>query len=281
VNCAAIPESLIESELFGHEKGAFTDAVSARKGRFELADKGTLFLDEIGDMSLAAQSKVLRVIQEQKLERVGGEKTLETDVRILAATNKNLEKECEAGRFRQDLFFRLNVIPIYMPPLRERPEDVVLLLHHFLKALGGEANGTLEIEDAAQDLLRSYEWPGNVRELKNLAERILVMAGGPDTGGKIRAEALRGLLRKTGSLESEANSPKKGENSGSTTLQNPISPDIFSLGFTEAKELFEKNYLEWQLAKNNGIISHTAEAIGIYPSNLHAKIRKYGLRTVR
>ncbi|GHV27207.1 sigma-54-dependent Fis family transcriptional regulator [Spirochaetia bacterium] len=276
VNCAAIPDSLIESELFGHEKGAFTDAVSTRKGRFELADKGTLFLDEIGDMSMAAQSKVLRVIQEQKLERVGGEKTIETDVRILAATNKDLEKECAAGRFRQDLFFRLNVIPIYMPPLRERSDDVILLLHHFLKGLGIEK---LEIEDAAQDLLRTYEWPGNVRELKNLAERIMVMAGG--AGDPIRAEALRGLLRKTGSLESMPNLEKKAEIPGSTTLQNPLSPDIVNLGYTEAKELFEKNYLEWQLAKHNGIISHTAEAIGIYPSNLHAKIRKYGLRTER
>ncbi|GHV80100.1 sigma-54-dependent Fis family transcriptional regulator [Spirochaetia bacterium] len=283
VNCAAIPEALIESELFGHEKGAFTDAVSSRKGRFELADKGTLFLDEIGDMSLAAQSKVLRVIQEQKLERVGGEKTIETDVRILAATNKDLEQECAAGRFREDLFFRLNVIPIFMPPLRERPEDIVLLLHHFLKD-----NGVPEIEEAAGDMLTAYEWPGNVRELKNLAERITVMC----SGETIRAEALRGLLdqrsgahgsmRKTpASLESDPNSLKKAENSEPTTLQNPLSLDIFSLGYTEAKELFEKNYLEWQLAKNNGIISHTAEAIGIYPSNLHAKIRKYGLRTER
>lgn len=275
VNCAAIPEALIESELFGHEKGAFTDAVSSRKGRFELADKGTLFLDEIGDMSMAAQSKVLRVIQEQKLERVGGEKTIETDVRILAATNKDLEKECAQGRFRQDLFFRLNVIPIFMPPLRERPEDIVLLLHHFLKELGTEK---LEMEDAARDMLMAYEWPGNVRELKNLAERIMVMG----SGETIRAEALRGLLRKTpASLESVPNSLKKAENSESATLQNPLSTDIFNLGYTEAKELFEKNYLEWQLAKNSGIISHTAEAIGIYPSNLHAKIRKYRLRTER
>jgi two-component system nitrogen regulation response regulator NtrX len=283
VNCAAIPDSLIESELFGHEKGAFTDAVSSRKGRFELADKGTLFLDEIGDMSMAAQSKVLRVIQEQKLERVGGEKTIETDVRILAATNKNLEQECAAGRFRQDLFFRLNVIPIYMPPLRERPEDIVLLLHHFLRGLGVEK---AEIEDAARDLLMAYEWPGNVRELKNLAERIMVMAGGQDTGEKIRAEAIRGLLDQrargaAGSYESVPHSQKIAENSESPTLQNPLSPDIFNLGYIEAKELFEKNYLEWQLAKNNGIISHTAEAIGMYPSNLHAKIRKYGLRTER
>ncbi|GHT82244.1 sigma-54-dependent Fis family transcriptional regulator [Spirochaetia bacterium] len=277
VNCAAIPEALIESELFGHEKGAFTDAVSARKGRFELADKGTLFLDEIGDMSLAAQSKVLRVIQEQKLERVGGEKTIETDVRILAATNKDLEQECEAGRFRKDLFFRLNVIPIFMPPLRDRTGDILLLLYHFLKELGAE---NPELEDAARDLLMAYNWPGNVRELKNLAERIMVMGAG--AGETIRAETLRGLLdRRSQSLESAANSLEKAENSELGTLQKPLSLDIFNLRYTEAKELFEKSYLELQLARNNGIISHTAEAIGIYPSNLHAKIRKYGLRTER
>ncbi|MFP3042093.1 sigma-54 dependent transcriptional regulator [Treponema primitia] len=271
VNCAAIPESLIESELFGHEKGAFTDAVSNHKGRFELAHTGTLFLDEIGDMSLAAQSKVLRVIQEQKLERVGGEKTIETDVRILAATNKDLEKECARGRFRQDLFFRLNVIPIFMPPLRERTEDILLLLHHFLNKLGVEK---LEIEETARDILIAYEWPGNVRELKNLAERIMVMY----SGGKIKADVLRDLLRKT---PKEPQGQRKTENSEEGPLQNQLSLDIFNLNYTEAKELFEKRYLEFQLAQNGGIISHTAEAIGIYPSNLHAKIRKYGLRTER
>jgi two-component system nitrogen regulation response regulator NtrX len=275
LNCAAIPDTLIESELFGHEKGAFTDAVSTRKGRFELADTGTLFLDEIGDMSLAAQSKVLRVIQEQKLERVGGEKTIETDVRLLAATNKNLEQECARGRFREDLFFRLNVIPIFMPPLRERTEDIVLLLHHFLKELGADKP---EIEDAARDLLTNYKWPGNVRELKNLAERIMVMGIG--AGETIRADVLRELLHKNpGAYEGVPDLVKKVENSETPTLQNPLSMDIFNLSYTEAKELFEKNYLVLQLAKNNGIISHTAKAIGMYPSNLHAKIQKYGLRT--
>jgi two-component system nitrogen regulation response regulator NtrX len=285
VNCAAIPESLIESELFGHEKGAFTGAVASRKGRFELAHRGTLFLDEIGDMSMAAQSKVLRVIQEQKLERVGGEKTIDTDVRILAATNKNLELECAQGRFRQDLFFRLNVIPIYMPPLRERSGDILLLLHYFLKEMGGAKP---DLEDEARDLLLAYSWPGNVRELKNLAERIMVMWNGET----IKAETLRGLLdRRSGARGASRETPrppggeenrvKKPENSGESSLQNQISLDIFKLNYIEAKELFEKNYLEFQLAQHGGIISHTAEAIGIYPSNLHAKIRKYGLRTER
>jgi two-component system nitrogen regulation response regulator NtrX len=268
VNCAAIPETLIESELFGHEKGAFTDAVSSRKGRFELAHQGTLFLDEIGDMSLAAQAKVLRVIQEQKLERVGGEKTIDTDVRIVAATNKNLEQECERGRFRQDLFFRLNVIPINMPPLRERPEDVLLLLRYFLGELGVEWP---EMEDGARDLLLAHPWPGNVRELKNLAERIAVLCNGE----KIKTGILQDMLKKNPGTE------KTPEKIGKNTLQNQLPLDIFNLNYIEAKEVFEKNYLEYQLAQNGGVISRTAEAIGVYPSNLHAKIRKYGLRTER
>jgi two-component system nitrogen regulation response regulator NtrX len=283
VNCAAIPESLIETELFGHEKGSFTGAVASHKGRFELAHRGTLFLDEIGDMSLAAQSKVLRVLQEQTLERVGGEKTIDTDVRILAATNKDLELECAQGRFRQDLYFRLNVIPIYMPPLRERPGDILLLLCHFLKELGGTKP---ELEEGARDMLLAYTWPGNVRELKNLAERILVMW----SGETIKAETLRNLLDQRSGARGfsrktlpggEENDEKKTENQGGNPLQNQLSLDIFRLNYTEAKELFEKNYLEFQLAQHGGIISHTAEAIGIYPSNLHAKLRKYGLRTER
>ncbi|MDR2738682.1 MAG: sigma-54 dependent transcriptional regulator [Treponema sp.] len=281
VNCAAIPDALIESELFGHEKGAFTDAVSSHKGRFELAHTGTLFLDEIGDMSLAAQSKVLRVIQEQKLERVGGEKTIDTDVRILVATNKDLEKECERGRFRQDLFFRLNVIPIFMPPLRDRTEDILLLLHHFLKELGVEKP---EMEKDAQDMLIAYSWPGNVRELKNLTERIMVMCAGE----KIRGDVLRGMLDQKsiqkapqGTSLDVPGSLKNSENLEKDPLQNQLSLDIFNLSYIEAKELFEKRYLEFQLAQNGGVISHTAEAIGIYPSNLHAKIRKYGLRISR
>jgi len=255
VNCAAIPETLIESELFGHEKGAFTDAVSSRKGRFEMAHGGTLFLDEIGDMSLSAQAKVLRVIQEQKIERLGGEKTIETDVRIVAATNQDLEEACESGRFRRDLFFRLNVIPIHVPPLRERPEDISMLLCHFLKMLKKE----LALEIGALDVLTSHDWPGNVRELKNLAERIAVM----HQGDVITGEDLRKLLNKRS---------KKPQNAGNT-----LPEGIMEQNFNEARESFEKKYLEFQLLKNHGIISRTAEAIGIYPSNLHAKLRKYSI----
>jgi len=253
VNCAAIPETLIESELFGHEKGAFTDAVSTRKGRFEMANGGTLFLDEIGDMSLSAQAKVLRVIQEQKIERVGGEKTIETDVRIIAATNQDLEKACAEGRFRQDLFFRLNVIPIHVPPLRERPEDIPMLLCHFLGILKKD----LTLEADALDALALHDWPGNVRELKNLGERIAVM----HQKDSINGDDLQKLLNKRS---------RKNQNSTET-----LPEGILEQNFNEARDNFEKFYLEFHLLKNNGIITKTAEAIGIYPSNLHAKLRKF------
>jgi len=253
VNCAAIPETMIESELFGHEKGAFTDAISSRKGRFEIANKGTLFLDEIGDMSLSAQAKVLRVIQEQKIERLGSEKTIETDVRIIAATNHNLEEACEDGSFRQDLFFRLNVIPIHVPALRERQEDILLLLYHFLKELKCD----LTLENDAQEVLLSHDWPGNVRELKNLAERISVM----HQGNVISANELLKLMNKK-TKQKQAQSPVDG---------------LFEQNYNDARDNFEKSYLEFQLSKNNGIITKTAEAIGIYPTNLHAKLRKYGI----
>jgi two-component system nitrogen regulation response regulator NtrX len=274
VNCAAIPDTLIETELFGHEKGAFTDAISTRKGRFEMADQGTLFLDEIGDMSLAAQAKVLRAIQEQKIERIGGEKTIEMDVRIVAATNKDLSRECQTGRFRQDLFFRLNVIPIHIPSLRERIEDIILMLHHFLHELGVEK---LEIEEGALNLLNSYPWPGNVRELKNLAERIVVM----NEGKVLKADFLRGLLKTTTAAGEGSPGREKSENPVQNTLQNQLSANILNQSYTEARESFEKYYLEYHLSQNGGIIAKAAEAIGMYPSNLHAKLRKYGIGTRR
>jgi len=264
LNCAAIPDTLLESELFGHEKGAFTDAVSSRKGRFEIAGGGTLFLDEIGDMSLSAQAKVLRVIQEQKIERVGGEKTIETDVRIIAASNKDLEKASAQGKFRQDLYFRLNVIPIHIPPLRERKEDITLLLYHFLKEQGIE---NLRLEDDAAEMLYSHDWPGNVRELKNLAERIAVM----HTGDSINGRDMTGLLcMGTGGGASLGDANAKSD--------PPVSvKSLMEQNYNDAKESFEKCYLEFQFSRNNGIISRTAEAIGIYPSNLHAKLKKHGI----
>ena len=177
VNCAAIPEELIESELFGHERGAFTGAVARRRGKFELADQGTIFLDEVGDMSLKTQAKVLRVLEEQTFERVGGKETIRVDVRVLAASNQNLREQIAAGRFREDLFYRLSVIPIGVPPLRQRKEDIPLLVEHFIKLFSGE-NGkrpkTISVEALAYFL--SYDWPGNVRELRNMVERLVIMA---------------------------------------------------------------------------------------------------------
>ena len=262
VNCAAIPETLIESELFGHERGAFTDAVSTRKGRFEMAHGGTLFLDEIGDMSLSAQAKVLRVIQEQKFERIGSEKTIETDVRIIAATNQDLEKACKEGRFRQDLFFRLNVIPIHVLPLRERPEDIPILLFHFLKEFKRE----ITLEPPALEELLNYNWPENVRELKNLAERIAVI----HQGNTINQDELLKLLNKK---------PKNSIQGDRSNKFNTLTLDenLFDKNFNEAKDNFEKCYLQFHLSKNHGNISRTAEEIGLYPSNLHAKLKKYGI----
>jgi len=263
VNCAAIPDTLIESELFGHEKGAFTDAVSGRKGRFELAAGGTLFLDEIGDMSLSAQSKVLRAIQDMKIERVGGERTIEVDVRLIAATNKNLQDEVRAGRFREDLYFRLNVIPIVMPPLRERAEDIPMLAEHFLSSFGAE---NTRLDDRALEYLKGYRWPGNVRELKNLMERISVMCDEEIIG----IEAVSKLLER--SAETKKANPRP-EEAG--------IDDLFALDLNAAKDSFEKRFIERKLAENGYNISRTAEAIGVYSSNLHAKIKKYGIRSER
>jgi two-component system nitrogen regulation response regulator NtrX len=264
VNCAAIPDSLIESELFGHEKGAFTDAFSRRRGRFELASGGTLFLDEIGDMSLTAQAKMLRAIQEQKIERVGSEKSINIDVRIVAATNKNLEEACGVGAFRQDLFFRLNVIPIHMSALRERTGDIEPLLHYFLREAGARA---FTFDDDARAYLMEYPWPGNVRELKNLAERIAVLCDDDHIG----RDALKNMFLPY----NNGNSQHKNDNTAS--CQNIFNNDILEASYSKAKELFEKRYLEYQLKKNNYVLSRTAEAAGIYPGNLHAKMRKFGL----
>ena len=183
VSCAALPEALIESELFGHEKGAFTSAIQTHKGRFELADGGTLFLDEIGDLSAAVQVKLLRVLQEREFERVGGTKTLNVNIRLIAATNRDLEKEVANGRFRQDLFFRLNVVPLVLPPLRERPDDIPILAAHFAAKLAQKyGQPTPELEPALVEILLDYNWPGNVRELENLIERLVVLSGASTLG---------------------------------------------------------------------------------------------------
>ncbi len=255
VNCAAIPEDLIESELFGHERGAFTGATEKRRGKFDLAHEGTIFLDEIADMSLRAQAKILRILQEKKFERVGGSRLIPTDVRVLAATNKDLEKEMEAGRFRQDLFFRLNVIPLLVPPLRERREDIPILAGRFIKEVAlKEKEKEKTIETEALDLLCRYDWPGNVRELKNIVERIMIMTPGPKiTPGDI---------------------PNLGINHQKVLKTRSWHQNDT---FREAKMEFERQYLAGKLKEFEGNISRTAEAIGLERSNLHRKIKLYDL----
>jgi two-component system nitrogen regulation response regulator NtrX len=257
VNCAAIPEDLIESELFGHEKGAFTGASAMRKGKFDSAHEGTIFMDEIGDMSLKAQSKTLRILQEQKFERVGGTKTIEVDVRVIAATNKDLEKEIEKGAFREDLYFRLNVIPMRVPSLKERVEDIPDLVNEFVKEFALSAKvEPKEFPPETLDLLQKYEWPGNVRELKNLIERLMIMTPAPVIGKK--------------DIPAPFNQSTKPVRAG-------MEPGFSSDSLKEAKGEFEKAFIEEKLNEYNGNISQTAEAIGIERSNLHKKIKQYNL----
>ena len=256
VNCAAIPEELIESELFGHEKGAFTGAGTMKKGKFDLAHDGTLFLDEIGDMSLKAQSKTLRILQEQKFERVGGSRTIHVDVRVIAATNKDLEAEIEKGAFRDDLYFRLNVIPITVPPLRERVEDIPQMVTEFLKEISVNTNlESKEFSEDALNILKKYHWPGNVRELKNLVERLVILT--PD--GIIQGKDIPSPFNREAAIEDE--------------FELTLMADTYK----EAKNNFEKAFIAKKLREFNGNISQTAEAIGIERSNLHRKIKAYGL----
>jgi two-component system nitrogen regulation response regulator NtrX len=260
VNCAAIPEELIESELFGHEKGAFTGATSMKKGKFDLAHEGSLFLDEIGDMSLKAQSKTLRIIQEQKFERVGGARTIQVDVRVIAATNKDLEKEIEKGTFRDDLYYRLNVVPIRVPPLRERIDDIPELAGDFMRDMYLTANlEAKEFSDEAIDILKQYHWPGNVRELKNLVERLMIMS--------------------PKDVISAIDIPHPFNQGAEFMEEHESFMSIDS--FKEARARFEKAYIVKKLSEFGGNISQTAESIGIERSNLHKKIKAYGLENFR
>ncbi len=252
VNCAAIPTELIESELFGHEKGSFTGAHQQRMGRFEQADGGTLFLDEIGDMSLSAQAKVLRVLQEGKLERVGGTVTLEVDVRVIAATNKDLLAEAAENRFREDLYYRLNVVPLHVPPLRERSEDIPLLANHFAEHYTREQGmRPREFSRGAMDRFAAYSWPGNIRELRNLVERLMIMA----PGDQIEAEDV-----------------PLGEGARDEESVLFAAPN-----FQAFKEQSEAAYLARKLRENGGNVSQTARNLEMQRSNLYKKIEKYGL----
>jgi two-component system nitrogen regulation response regulator NtrX len=262
VNCAAIPEDLIESELFGHTKGAFTGALVAKKGKFELADTGTLFLDEVGDMTLKTQAKVLRVLQEQKLEPVGGTAAISVDVRVIAATNKRLEEEIRRGAFREDLYFRLNVIPFQVPALRERREDIPLLARHFIRELAAEyGKRAKELAPEALEILTGHPWPGNVRELRNIIERLVIMT----PGDRIEARHLpTSLLGAPGaSLSAEP-----------AELARPLA-DYPSLSV--AREDFEKRYILRKYQECGGNMSRTAEALQVERSNLYRKMKGYGL----
>jgi two-component system nitrogen regulation response regulator NtrX len=260
VNCAAIPEELIESELFGHVKGAFTGAAADRPGRFEQADGGTLFLDEIADMSLKTQAKVLRALQEQRFERVGGTSTIRVDVRVLAATNKDLEEEIRQNRFREDLYFRLAVIPLRVPPLRERREDVPILVEHFIALFARElGRRPKKVEPAAMARLQEYSWPGNVRELRNLVERMMIMTPGEGIGVRDLPPAVReeGVDRSRG-------------------LWDADYPSLRA-----AREAFEKHFIEKKLAEMEGNVSRTAQVLGLERSNLYRKMRAFGIEVER
>ncbi len=262
VNCAAIPQELIESELFGHERGAFTGATSMKRGKFELADRGTIFLDEIGDMSLATQAKVLRVLEGQEFQRVGGTRTLKTDVRVVAASNKNLEEEIKRGGFREDLYYRLNVVPLEAPPLRARREDIPLLVRHFLREFSNEYGQKAKtIEDAALDLFVQYAWPGNVRELRNFIERLIIMTPGPTI---TRHEVPPPVNR----IAAE----QATENGRQATVPQP---DYATL--KDARAAFEREFIILKLKEHGGNVSKTADAIGVERSNLHRKIKALGI----
>lgn len=252
VNCAAIPEELIESELFGHEKGAFTGATEKKRGKFDLAHEGTIFLDEVADMSLKAQAKILRILQEKKFERVGGNKLIDMDVRVLAASNKDLEEEMKAGRFRQDLYYRLHVIPLVVPPLRERKEDIKPLVERFiLDFTTKEGLEPKTLTDDAMALLMKHDWPGNVRELKNIIERLIILT----PSNEITAKDIPPL-----SVKEESEVAFGAQSLAGDSLK-------------DAKMDFERQFILKKLEENEGNISKTAEAIGLERSNLHKKLK--------
>jgi transcriptional regulator with GAF, ATPase, and Fis domain len=269
INCGAIPKELLESELFGHEKGAFTHAIRARPGRFEMAEGGTVFLDEIGEMDLALQVKILRVLQEREFERVGGTRTQKADVRVVAATNRDLEKEVEAGRFREDLFYRLNVIPVCLPPLRDRGEDVILLADHFLtRACQSKMRDKLALSPEARAMLLAYDWPGNVRELENFMERLSILCDGDvvqpdDLPAKIWSAA--------GQEKPKPVPPPTPQGFAWPRLQDMEDQGMNLKDFLDAVE--DRLLLE-ALGKVDGVKNQAAELLGIKRTTLIEKLKK-------
>jgi len=262
VNCAAIPQDLIESELFGHEKGSFTGATGMKRGKFELAHGGTIFLDEIADMSMATQAKVLRVLEGQEFQRVGGTKTLKADVRVIAASNRTLGDEIKRGAFREDLYYRLNVIPLEVPPLRERTDDIPLLVRHFLHEFSNEyGQKTKTIDDDALDLFVRYQWPGNVRELRNIIERLIIMVPAP----VLRVQDVPPPINSS-QPDQQASAAQTGGRGGHNHAM-----------LKDARAAFEREFIMQKLRENGGNVSRTADAIGVERSNLHRKIKALGI----
>jgi DNA-binding NtrC family response regulator len=257
INCAAIPETLIESELFGHERGAFTNAIEKKLGRFEIAQRGTLFLDEIGELSLSTQAKILRFLEEKEFNRVGGSKTIKVDVRLITATNRDLEHLLKKGDFREDLYYRINVVPIVMPPLRDRKDDIPLLTEHFITKFNAENNKNVKgVTPEALELMMNYDWPGNVRELENLIERVMALTS-------------LDYIQHTELPFSLVNIPKVNGLRGSV-LNGKVS-------FTQAEEEFEKGMILDALKRTNYVQSHAADLLGISRRILKYKMEKFGI----
>jgi transcriptional regulator with GAF, ATPase, and Fis domain len=269
INCGAIPRELLESELFGHEKGAFTHAIRTKIGRFEMAQGGTVFLDEIGEMDLSLQVKILRVLQEREFERVGGSKTIKADVRVVAATNRDLEEEVSKGTFREDLFYRLNVIPIVLPPLRERGEDVIILARYFLKNFcTNHRPGILGMAEEVADILARYSWPGNVRELENFMERMSILCDGESIG---LVDLPDKILRETG-----VEVPKRAPAPADASFRWPELKDLRekSMGLKEFLDHVEERLLTEALGEVDGIKNKAAEVLGIKRTTLIEKLKK-------
>ncbi len=273
VNCAAIPSELIESELFGHEKGSFTSAVKQRIGKFEQAHNGTLFLDEIGDMSLSAQAKVLRALQENKITRVGGEKEIAVNVRVVAATNKDLLKEIDAGNFRMDLYHRLSVILIHVPPLTERKSDIPALAAHFCEEICAEYGMPVKkITPEALEVLKGLPWTGNIRELRNMVERLIILSDKSITDQDVYTFA------NPGSFASQGESTKPIDTTAVATSNGSVPDYDAFVSFQDFKDHTEKEYIKYKLEKNAWNVSKTADEIDIQRSHLYSKIEKYGLK---
>lgn len=278
VNCGAIPAELLESELFGHEKGAFTGAITARVGRFELAEGGTLFLDEIGDMPLNMQVKILRVLQERTFERVGSNRTLSADVRVIAATHKNLEDMIEKGDFREDLYYRLNVFPIEMPPLRERVEDIPLLINELIARMEKEKRGSLRLNSAAILSLCRHDWPGNVRELANLVERLAIMHPYGVIGVQELPKKFRYVDDYDEDIPGDDSAAASGGMPGLVGLDAPALLPVNGIDLKDYLSNLEKQLIQQALDESSGVVARAAEKLCIRRTTLVEKVRKYGLR---